>query len=120
MNFKEKRSGPRQNGSWPKRYLQGYLEQAERTSHTTDLQRMDSQAISQAHTIRQLCKAPGRGGSAIAGLVVQYLARNKYFGTDKPRGQHQTPKLDTVLAECLSIVGALHTIEHKQLRPWSK
>ena len=93
------------------RYLQGYLEQAERTSHTTDLQRMDSQAISQAHTIRQLCKAPGRGGSAIAGLVVQYLARNKYFGTDKPRGQHQTPKLDTVLAECLSIVGALHTIE---------
>ena len=103
-----------ENPGW---YLDGwYLEQAERTSHTTDLRRMDSQAISQAHPIRQLCKAPGQGGSAIAGLVVQYLARNKYYGTDKPRGQHQTPKLDTVLAECLSIVGALHTIELPEKR----
>ena len=91
--------------------LQWYLEQAERTSHTTDLLRMDSQAISQAHVIAQLCKAPRRGGSAIAGVVVQYLARNKYRGKDLPRGQHQTPKQDTVLASCLDIVGALHTIE---------
>ena len=91
--------------------LQWYLEQAERTSHTTDLLRMDSQAISQAHVIAQLCKAPRRGGSAIAGFVVQYLARNKYRGKDLPRGQHQTPKQDTVLASCLDIVGALHTIE---------
>ena len=86
-------------------YLQEYMQQAERRFFSSELQRLDSNAISQAHVIKQLCKAPGRGGSAIAGLIVGFLARHRYYGQELPQEEHQTSNTpNTVLARCRAIV----------------